>query len=118
MADDCDYFDQDIVQKTDATLGDLRGDIGNITQETFQQVGISQSQLHGEKPSGVSSGRAIRLAEDIGSRRHVDNVRQYERFFVKIVRLVERLNDLAASKNPNYSVVSLETRGRSELLKQ
>jgi len=104
------------IYKSDATLQDLRADIGAITQETFMQVGISQSQLQGQKPAGVSSGRAIRLAEDIGSRRHVDNVRQYERFFVGIVKMVERLNDIAASKNPSYSVVSLETRGRSEML--
>lgn len=106
-----------VIYKADGSLFDLRGEIGAIRDDTYQQVGISTSQLQGEKPKGVNSGRAIRLAEDIGSRRHIDNVRQYEAFFVKLTKLLERLNDVAQERDESYSVSSVETRGRTEIKK-
>lgn len=105
-----------------ATPPDLRQEIAYIRDEFFQQVGLSQAQLQGEKPKGLNSAVALRTAEDIGSRRHIDNVRQYERFFIRISDLLERMNDLAADKardnGETYYVTSLETRGRSEVIRK
>lgn len=104
--------------KFDASPQDLRAELGAITEDTFRQVGISMAQLQGEKPAGLKSAVAIRAAEDIGSRRHVDNIRQYEDFFVSMTQLLERLNDVAAENDPDYSVASLETRGRTEVMRR
>lgn len=110
-----------VFYKHDATPPDLRSEIAYIRDETFNQVGLSQAQLQGEKPKGLQSAVAIRTAEDIGSRRHIENVRQYERFFIEIAKLLERLNDVAADEAEEngeiYYVTSLETRGRSEMIR-
>jgi hypothetical protein len=110
-----------VFYKHEATPVDLRQEIAYIRDETFQQIGLSQAQMQGEKPKGLNSAVALRTAEDIGSRRHIDNVRQYERFFIEIAKLLERMNDMAAEEAEDdgnvYYVTSVETRGRSEVLR-
>ena len=107
--------------KHDGTPMNLVASIDAIKAYTFEQLGLNQAQLQGEKPAGVHSAVGMRTAEDIGSRRHVDNVRQYENLFVALSKLLERLNDMAAERHKargeTYYVTSSETRGRSEVLR-
>jgi len=99
---------------------DIRDEIQAIKLETMEQVGLNGSQVQGDKVPGVESGIALQTMEDIGSRRHIENVRQYERFFMSVARLLERLNDKAAKmaeeREETFYVNSIEHRGRNEVL--
>lgn len=99
---------------------DIREEIQAIKLETMEQVGLNSQQMQGDKPSGVDSGIALQTMEDIGSRRYIENVRQYERFFMQTARLLERLNDraskMAEEKGLHYYVNSVDHRGKQEVL--
>lgn len=109
-----------VFYKHEATPIDLRQEISVIVQETFQQLGLSQAQIQGEVPQNLKSGTALRMHENIGSRRHVTNQKQYENFFIECARLLERLNDeaaeLAESRGEEYYVTTIEQRGSTEVL--
>jgi hypothetical protein len=109
-----------IVYQHQAGSMDIREEIQAIKMETMEQVGLNVAHIQGEKPKGVTSAVGQRVAEDIGSRRHLENVRQYERLFVGVAKLLERLNDraskIADKRGQAYYVNAVETRGRTEVL--
>lgn len=93
-----------------------------IRDEAMGQVGLTQTSMQGEKQAGITSGTALETMEDISSRRHMENIRQYERFFIEVARLIERLNDkaseLAKADGKVYTVKAIENRGRQEFRRE
>lgn len=71
----------------------------------FQVSGLSQAASRSEKAPGVTSGRAIRLAADLQSKRFVAFARAYEEFCVDAAREVVRLMERLSADDSSYEVV-------------
>jgi hypothetical protein len=100
-----------------ATPPDLQQQLADIREQTLSEAGLSGQAISGEKPAGVTSGVGLRATDDIQSRRHIQNQRQYEGFYMSLAQLLERLNDQVAERDPSYEIQSVERRGRAEFLK-
>lgn len=83
-----------------------------LIERAFQMSGVAQSAARSEKPSGVTSGRAIRLTADLQSRRFLDFARAYEQFYVDVAKEVVRLMERLTEEDSSYEVVY---RGKSRV---
>lgn len=101
-----------------ATASDLVQKINEIREQTFSQLGISQSTAQAEKPSGLDSGKALRAHDDINSRRHLEPSKRYEQFFMDVVQLLEDLNEEAYEGDKDHSLTARNQRGGATLLKE
>lgn len=88
----------------DATPHDLEASIEQIREHAWSQLGLTQAQLQGEKPSGVTSAVAMKTVDDIGSRRHAQNLKHHEAFMVECFQALADLNDDIAEQNPAFEV--------------
>lgn len=92
------------LQKWDGTLGDLQAQIDLEFERVLRVEGLSESQVSGEGAGkGLTSGVAVRAQDDVMSRRLINPVTLFQRFNIDIARLLERLNDRAAERDPNYT---------------
>lgn len=101
-----------------ATPPDLQLEIDRIKAEKLEEFGLSAQSVRGEKPSGVTSAVGQRAADDIQSRRHVQNAKRWEQFHMELAKLLEHLNDECAANDPSYTVRAIERRGRAEFLRE
>jgi hypothetical protein len=87
----------------DATPHDIEASNAEILQRILTQLGLSTTQITGDKPSGVTSAVALKTVEDISSRRHVINIRQVEQFYLQCAQCLMDVNDELAEKG-DYSI--------------
>lgn len=97
--------------KPDATPHDLQEEIDRIREQTWSMLGLTQAQIQGEKPAGVTSAIGMRTVEDIGSRRHAQNLKYFEESMLECFQALSDLNDDIAERDPEFAV-SRSTRGR------
>lgn len=88
----------------DATPHDLEATIEKIREQTLSMLGMTQQQVQGETPTGVTSAVGQRAAEDISSKRHVRPLRFLERFLLQCSQAMVDTNDRVAKSNPAFSV--------------
>lgn len=110
------------IQAFNATPPELQQEIDRIREQTFSQLGLSQTQAEGKKPSGLDSGAAQRAHDDINSRRHIMNAKAYEDAYMDLVKLLEMLNGKAAKhaeeNGEKYTAMARVQRGRSTLVRE
>lgn len=95
----------------EATPQDLQAEIDRIREQTWSMLGLTQSQVQGERPAGVTSAVGMRTMDDIGSRRHAMNLRWFEDSVLESFLCLSDLNDDVAERDPGF-VVRRQTRGR------
>lgn len=88
----------------DATPHDLEATIDRIREQTLSMLGMTQQQVQGDTPTGVTSAVGQRAAEDISSKRHVRPLRFLERFLLQCSQAMVDTNDRVAKKNPDFAV--------------
>jgi hypothetical protein len=90
----------------DATPQDLVAEIDRIREQVWSEKGISQAQVQGEKPAGVSSAVGMRTVDDIASRRHSRNIRQFEQDCLRCYECLVDLLDDIADEDPSFEVAA------------
>ncbi len=90
--------------KFDATPDDLVAQFQRIREETLSMLGLSASQIAGEKPSGINSAVGLRTMEDITSKRHVINLRYLEQFYLDCAQALVDVNDDIAHTSPDFAI--------------
>lgn len=95
----------------DATPHDLQEEIDRIREQTWSQLGLTQAQIQGEKPAGVTSAIGLRTVEDISSRRHAQNLKFFEESMLDCFQALSDVNDDVAKDKPDFEV-NAQIRGR------
>lgn len=91
--------------------------IQQIVSDVYEQEGLATGVVGGELPQkGLSSGRAVRAADDVASRRLVLPTRNLESYYLQIAQLLEDLNDDCVELDPSYSVTGFMSSGRANFL--
>lgn len=100
------------LQKWDGTLVDLQQQIDLEFERVLRVEGLAESQVNGEGAGkGLTSGVAVRAQDDVMSRRLVNPVHLFQQFNVDIAKLIMRLNDEAADRDPGYEARGYATDG-------
>lgn len=87
-----------------ATPQDLPQQHASIREQTLSMIGMSQQQIQGAKPAGVSSAVGLRTVEDISSKRHVQILRYLEAFYEDCAHALVDLNDRIAAEAPDFAI--------------
>jgi hypothetical protein len=87
-----------------ATPVDLEQTKAQIREETLSMIGLSTQQVQGERPAGVTSAVGQRAAEDIQSKRHVQNLRFVETFYLDCAQALVDVNDSIAKDKPEFAI--------------
>lgn len=99
------------------TLEDLQEQIDIEMQRLLFVEGVSASQAAGDGASqGLTSGVAIRAEEDTRASRMVRPIEMYQKFCLSSAKLIERLNDRVAARNPKYVPKGRIKNGRETFL--
>lgn len=85
---------------------DLEQARAQIREETLSMLGLSTSQVQGEKPAGLTSAVAQRTYEDISSKRHVVNLRHIEKFYLDCAQALVDTNNAIAADKPDFAIDS------------
>jgi len=81
----------------------------------FQQEGISTMQATGQKPQGLDSGEAIRMADDVNSDRFAETSKKYENVFIELAyHIVDEAMDIA-KETGSYQTVYPNKDGTKEI---
>lgn len=108
----CEYGGTPPIFNTfDATPHDLEASIQQIREQTWSALGMNETQIRGEKPSGINSAIGLQTLEDMGSRRHARNLKAFETSMLGCFQAMADVNDDVAAKVPGYEV-RRESRGR------
>lgn len=103
--------------KWDGTLTDLQQQIDLEFERVLAVEGLSEQQVNGEGAGkGLTSGVAVRAADDVQSRRLVSPTKRYQSFCIGVAKLLERLNDAAAENDNAYEVRGKSSQGRKTFL--
>jgi hypothetical protein len=81
----------------------------------LRQVGISDMQSTGEKPSGLNSGEAIRSYDDVNSDRMADVAKKYDNIFVDAAYLITDVAMDIAKRDGKYQTVYPNKDGTKEI---
>ncbi len=100
------------------TPPDIVAEIESIKAETFQQEGLSQATVGGEREKGLDSGRAQRAVQDIKSARIIGSIKAFESFFLDLTILICDLNDMCAEEDPQYMAKARKRYGRQTYIQQ
>jgi hypothetical protein len=93
--------------KWEGTLGDLQEQIDLEFQRALAVEGLSNEQVNGEGAGrGLTSGVAVRAADDVQSRRLVQQIKRFQTACIALARSIERCNDEAAENDKDYHVNS------------
>ncbi len=96
-------YDADVgppqLMKWDGSMNDLQEQIDKEIERLLMVEGLSEQQVNGDGAGkGLTSGVAVRAADDVQSRRLVSPTKRYQSFCIGIAKLIERLNDDAAKQ--------------------
>jgi hypothetical protein len=90
--------------KWDGTMVDLQQQIDLEVDRVLRENGLSDSQVNGEGAgAGLTSGVAVRAADDVQSRRLFHPTSRFEEMCLEATGIVERLNDELAERDGEYS---------------
>jgi hypothetical protein len=93
----------------------IEGKLGTIPQElfthldrlyerAFQIAGVSQLSAMSAKPSGLNSGKALRIYNDLESERFLSVMHRYEQAHLDAAKIMIDLSKDIAEENPKYQV--------------
>jgi hypothetical protein len=102
----------------EGTPGDLSNEESQIKAEVWEQEGFSSSLQQGEVNKSLSSGRAVRAADSVASRRHVMPIRLFEQLYMDFAVLIASLNDQCAAIDPSYTVCGRYRSGKKTWIKE
>lgn len=105
------------VAKWDGTQWDLQQQIDLEFERALLVEGLSAEQTNGEGAGkGLTSGVAVRAADDVQTRRLVSPIERFQEACIGIAKLIARLNDKLAKKDPAYEVTGRMQQGRQTFL--
>ena len=87
----------------------------NLIGYAFQQTGISQMQAAGQKPTGLNSGEAQRVYDDISTDRQNELSRKYDQVFIDLAYKITNLAKEIAERDGKYSTVYPNKNGTKEV---
>ncbi|HEX6239967.1 MAG TPA: hypothetical protein VFZ61_03700 [Polyangiales bacterium] len=103
--------------KWDGTQWDLQQQIDKEFERALLVEGLSAEQTNGEGAGkGLTSGVAVRAADDVQTRRLVSPIKRFQEACIGVSKLIARLNDQLAERDPEYAVSGRVTQGRSTFL--
>lgn len=101
----------------DGTQWDLQKQIDLELERALLVAGLSSEQTNGEGAGkGMTSGVAVRAADDVQTRRLVSPIKRFQEACIGVAKLIERLNDQLAEENPDYEVQGRVQQGRQTFL--
>jgi hypothetical protein len=77
-----------IFQTTASVSAEYFHHLDRLIQRAYELVGISQLSAQSKKPSGLDSGEALRVYNDIGTRRFLHVGQRWEQFHMDITELI------------------------------
>jgi predicted peroxiredoxin len=105
------------VVKWDGTQWDLQEQINLEFERALLVEGLSQEQTNGEGAGdGLTSGVAVRAADDVQTRRLVSPIKRFQQFCISNAKLIELGNDELAEENPEFEVRGRMQQGRQTFL--
>lgn len=105
------------VAKWDGTQWDLQEQIDKEFERALLVEGLSAQQTNGEGAGkGLTSGVAVRAADDVQTRRLVSPIKRFQEACIGVAKLISRLNDKLAERDPDYAVSGRVQQGRSTFL--
>lgn len=109
--------DVPVVQVVNGVPPELFNHAQQLIDRAYQQVGVSQMSAAAKKPAGLNSGAALREHEDIESRRFICVVRNYERMFCDLAKLIVEEKRAIAKRGDEKPVQVAVQRSRRTALK-
>ena len=79
--------------------------VESLKQEIYNLIGVSELSANSLKPKGLDSGRALQVYNDVQSRRFIGLERDYEQLFVRLSRLVVRLEKRIAEDDSSHEII-------------
>jgi len=101
-----------------ATPRELIEEVARTREEWFAQEGISLSAATSSKPAGLDSGKALRTHDDIQSRRHIVNTKNYEAFYMDAVDMFIDLNEQASESGRTPTINARIQRGAATVVQE
>ncbi len=94
---------------------ELYAERDKLIEYGFRQVGISDMQATGSKPSGLNSGEAIRSYDDVNSDRFANVSKKYDNIFVELAYLITDTAMDIAKREGKYQTVYPNKDGTKEI---
>lgn len=105
------------VAKWEGTQWDLQKQIDLEFERALLVEGLSQDQTNGEGAGqGLTSGVAVRAADDVQTRRLVSPIKRFQKFCIANAKLIELGNDELAEEDESFEVRGRMQQGRSTFL--
>lgn len=79
-----------IFQTTAAVSAEYFHHLDRLIARAYELVGISQLQAQSQKPAGLDSGEALRVYNDIGTRRFKHTAQRWEKWFLDVDKQILR----------------------------
>lgn len=100
------------------TLPDLVQEIDRTWQQALEGQGLNPTMASGGLPQkNLSSGRAVRAADDVVTRSVLGCIRKLESYYLQTAQLLVDLNDMMLGAEPNYAVTGYSSAGRRTFLR-
>ena len=85
--------------------------VDRLYQRAFEQVGISQLAAQSQKPTGLSSGEALRVFNDIGSKRFQEVLQRWENFHLEVSsKMIHAARELDERIAGGYKILAKDAR--------
>jgi hypothetical protein len=81
----------------------------------LRQIGVSDMQATGEKPSGLNSGEAIRSYDDVNSDRASETSKKYDNIYIDLAYLITDVAMDIAKRDGKYQTVYPNKDGTKEI---
>ena len=95
-----------VVKPNQTVHPEVLNHLDRLKASAFEQEGISPELAQGQKPAGLSSGAAIRAAEDVQTAKFGQVLKAYEEAHLELARWVIRMAREIQEENPKWSVVA------------
>jgi hypothetical protein len=100
------------------TLADIAQEIDKLWTQALEQQGLNPAMAAGGLPQrSLTSGRAVRAADDVITRSMLTCIRRLESYYLQVAQLITDLNDMVVSTEPAYQVTGYSASGKSSFLR-
>ena len=96
--------------------GDVYQHIDRLSEWIFREMGVSEMSATSAKPVGLESGRALRIYNDVQSRRFINFERAFERLHVDLAHQIAYIERSLSLEDPSHEVVFEAENGRQETI--
>jgi len=95
---------------------DVYRHIDRLSEWIFREMGVSELSATSAKPAGLDSGKALRVYNDVQSRRFINLERGYERLHVELAREIAYCERVISEDDPGHEVVYEGSGGVNEII--